>query len=147
MKRTVYLLIALFLTSTLFINHSANASWAYSFVVNDGNIYVISETQIESNEIGSKIGKVTKSSDEEGTYSGNFSNFFPKGTPYYKIKDIDINEAIAIKKSDGSFIKASYEGEYGGGTLDWTKVTLYIVGSFLLATVFILVLKYNRKRV
>jgi len=61
-----------------------------------------------------KIGGVTKYSDIEGTYSGNFSNQFPKGTEYYGIKGVTAKEAIAIKESRESFIKAKYDGKYSG---------------------------------
>jgi len=66
-------LSALFLACTLFIG-SVSANWAYKFVVNDRSIYVISEEQVDPKQIGSRIGKVTTYSDQEGTYSGNFSN-------------------------------------------------------------------------
>lgn len=63
-------------------------------------------------EVDSEIGQVTKYSDME-QYSGNFSNAYKKGTKYYSIEGISTDEAIAIKESDGQYIKAYREGEYG----------------------------------
>ncbi|UVI31853.1 hypothetical protein [Paenibacillus spongiae] len=104
----------------------------------------VSDNRVEKEQIGSIIGKVTSFSGKEGTYSGNFSNHYPKGTEYYNIKGVDKNEAIAIKIKDGSFIKANYEGEYAGSTFDWGKVLWYIAGLFLLVLV-ILIVKNNWK--
>lgn len=94
------------------------------FVVNDGKVYVISDELVDPNLIGSKIGEVTKYSDMEGTYSGNFSNRYPKGTDYYEIEGVDVNDAIAVKERLGLFIKANYNGEYAGGKDDAQNLNL-----------------------
>ena len=144
MRKILFLLIAICMASTFFAIRSVHADWAYNFVVNDGKSYIISDNRVEIEQIGSIIGEVTSYSDKEDTYSGNFSNYFPKGTKYYNIKGVDINEAIAIKKNDGSFIKANYNGKYAGATFDWTKILWYIAGLFLLVIV-ILFVKNNKK--
>lgn len=145
MKKALFLLISLWLASTFFGTESIYADWAHRFVVNDGKSYIITDNSIETDQIGSKIGKVTSYSDEEGTYWGNFSNHYPKGTEYYNIKGVDIKEAIAIKVNDGSFVIADYNGEYAGALFNWKKVVWYIVGAFLLIIVLIFV-KNNWKR-
>ncbi|MCR8658790.1 hypothetical protein [Paenibacillus endoradicis] len=144
MRKYLLLLISLWLVSTFFVIESIHADWAHKFVVNDGKSFIISDNPIETDQIGSKIGKVTSFSDEEGTYWGNFSNYYPKGTEYYSIKGVDIDEAIAIKVNDESFVKANYNGEYEGALFDWRKLVWYIVGAFLLYIVIIFV-KNNRK--
>jgi len=141
----MFLLCIYFAVSTFVALGSVHADWAHRFVVNDGNSYIISDTKVESAQIGAKIGKVTSYSDEEGTYSGNFSNYYPKGTEYYAIKDIDINEAIAIKGDDDSFIKAVYGSEYEGKAFSLKKVLLYVGGLFLLIIAVVFV-KNNWKR-
>lgn len=103
------LLSFLLLTSLVLPSKSLATSWAYSFVVWDGYIYVVSDEQVT--EIGNEIGHVTKYSDME-SYPGNFSNSFAKGTKYYSIKGISKNEAIAVEKSKGQYIKAYREAEY-----------------------------------
>ncbi|NOU70284.1 hypothetical protein GC098_02325 [Paenibacillus sp. LMG 31458] len=108
------------------------ADWAYAFVVYDGNTYVISKELVGQSQIGSLIGKVTKYSDREGTYSGNFSNRYPKGTEYYEIIGIKVHEAIAVKEKDGLFIKATYRGEYGGSRYDWISYLPYVIVVLLL---------------
>lgn len=84
-------------------------SWAYSFVVWDGYIYVVSNEYVT--DVDSEIGQVTKYSDME-QYSGNFSNVYEKGTKYYSIEATSTDEAIAIQEDDGEYKKAIREAEY-----------------------------------
>ena len=60
----------------------------------------------------------------EGTYSGNFSNTYPKGTKYYSIVGESTDEAIAVK-NNGNYIKATRDGEYAG-----IKMTCYDYNSW-----------------
>jgi len=129
--KSLLLFSVLCLACTLFMG-SAFASWAYLFVVNDGKIYVITEERVEPNHIGSSIGKVTKYSDSEGTYSGNFSNRYPKGTKYYEIVGVEIADAIAVKESDGGYVKANYSGEYAGGKSNGADYLPYVLIVLLL---------------
>jgi hypothetical protein len=144
--------VFIFLIACTFLISKTYAKWAYAFVVYDGNIYVVSETHIEPNKIGKKIGKVTKYSDQEGTYSGNFSNQFPRGTEYYEIEGVKTNEAIAIKESKESFIKAKYEGKYAGsGEVDHKKyisknLLVYCFGFVLFIGVIFLFFKKRNSR-
>ncbi|QSF47812.1 hypothetical protein JRJ22_15970 [Paenibacillus tianjinensis] len=106
---------------------------------------MISDNRVEPEQVDSIIGKVTKYSDHEGTYSGNFSNHFPKGTKYYNIKGVNISEAIAIKLSDGSYIKAVYQGEYpGGASFEWANILWSIAGLFMLVVVTFIVIKKRK---
>lgn len=116
------------------------------FVVNDGNIYVISQEQVDPSQIGSsKIGEVTKYSDIEGTYSGNFSNRYPKGTEYYEINGVEIKEAIAVQEGSELFIKANYNGEYAGSKYSWQGFLLYFIGLILLLGVVYLIKKRSNR--
>jgi hypothetical protein len=81
-------------------------------VVWDGYVYVLSDEEVEVNQIDNEIGAVTKYSDIEGTYSGNFSNSYASGTKYFSIKDISTDEVIAIEDPKGHYYKANREGEY-----------------------------------
>ncbi|MGG1659342.1 hypothetical protein [Brevibacillus sp. NRS-1366] len=121
------------------------ANWAYMFVVNDGKIYIVSDSQVDLKQIGSKVGEVTKYSDQESTYSGNFSNRYPKGTEYYEIIGNDLHEAIAVKENEGQFIKANFQGEYAGSKYDWRGFLPYIVGVLFLF-VFIYLIKQRLKK-
>ena len=89
----------------------SNSSWAYSFVVWNGYTYQIGDEYVV--DIGEEIGEVTKFSGREGTYSGNFSNKYQKGTKYYAIKGISTDEAIAIEEGNGKYKKATSSGKYG----------------------------------
>jgi hypothetical protein len=84
-------------------------SWVYLFVVYNDGVYVVSED--ETTEVVKEIGHVTAYSDMY-TASGNFSNVYPKGTPYYKIDGIDTTEAIAVEAEEGRYVIARYEHEY-----------------------------------
>ena len=86
------------------------AKWAHSFVVWDGYIYVLKENEIDNTD--KKIGEVTSYSDVEGTYSGNFSNTYEKGTKYYSIKGMSTDEAIAVQVGEGTYLQAVREGKY-----------------------------------
>ncbi|SFB04910.1 hypothetical protein SAMN05216312_103206 [Cohnella sp. OV330] len=110
----MYVFTTLSIALTLFAG-SAYASWAYSFVVYHGNTYVVTDERVEPSQIGSRIGKVTKYSDDEGTYSGNFSNQYPKGTKYYHIIGVKVRDAIAVKEAEDLYVKATYRGKYAGG--------------------------------
>jgi len=126
MRFQISVFSALLITFTLF-EGIVSASWAYLFVVNDGKIYVITDERVEPNKIGPSIGKVTKYSDTEGTYSGNFSNRYPKGTKYYEIIGVEINDAIAVKENEMLYVKATYGGEYAGGRYNWSDYLPYML--------------------
>ena len=104
-------LVFLFVCTSLLPTKSL-AKWAFPFVVWDGYIYVISDELVE--EVDKKIGRVTKYNDMEGTYSGNFSNEYKKGTAYYSIPGVSTDEAIAIEEEGGNYKKAVRDGEYEG---------------------------------
>ena len=106
MKRITILSLLL----VLFISTSAQAlSWAYPFVVWNGNVYEVrGEETIEESKVGKVIGKVkTKPNDMTGDYYGNASNYYPKGTEYYAINGEPTSGAIAVKH-DGQWVKAVY---------------------------------------
>ncbi|WP_252198860.1 hypothetical protein [Bacillus mycoides] len=150
--RNIISLFFVFIIGCTFLISTSYAKWAYAFVVYDGGTYIISETHIEPKEIGKKIGEVTKYSDNEGTYSGNFSNQFPKGTEYYEIKDVKTIDAIAVKESEKSFIKANYDGEYAGSgeqgysKYTWQNLLPYFIGVILLIGIIYLFFKKRNSR-
>lgn len=126
----------------LFISNTVSAEWAYKFVVNDGKVYVITDDQVNPEHIGSKLGSVTKHSTQIGTYSGNFSNYYPEGTEYFEILNTDPNEAIAIKDEAGQYMRAEYGGEYAGRKFHWNHYIPYIFA--VLLTVFVCYLLMKR---
>ncbi|MBB2480755.1 hypothetical protein H5P36_11165 [Bacillus sp. APMAM] len=127
--------IPLFTMLFLFLITPINsfASWAYPFVVWNGYIYVVSEVKVE--KVEKEIGHVTKYSDREGMYSGNFSNVFKKGTKYYSIKGISTDEAIAVQDENGKYKKATREGKYG-----WSKKASSEINFPKLAAVFLVII-------
>lgn len=133
-----YLVLCTLIVLCFIFPERSQASWAYPFVVWNGYIYVVSDEQVE--KVEKEIGHVTKYSDREGTYSGNFSNIFKKGTKYYAIKGISPDEAIAVQDGKGNYIKATRDGKYEGGNGDsssinfpkWAAVFLVVI--ILIAT-------------
>jgi hypothetical protein len=100
---------------SIFFPSKSQADWTNSFVVWDGYVYVLTDEVVD--EVYKEIGHVTKYSDIEGTYSGNFSNTYPKGTKYYSIVGVSTDEAFAVK-NNGSYIKVTRDGEYAGDKND-----------------------------
>ena len=98
------------LMSFIFSGCTSSNDWNSSFVVWDDYIYEISNEYVT--DVEEQIGKVTKYSDEEGAYSGNFSNTYKKGTKYFRISGISLDEAIAVEE-DGQYKKAYQVGKYG----------------------------------
>lgn len=88
----------------------SSTDWAFHFVVWNEDIYEIDKSVIV--DVEKEIGTVKKYIENEGNYKGVFSNFVPKGTKLYKIKDINVNEAIAVEL-DGYYIEARNQGKYG----------------------------------
>lgn len=125
-------IIFLLIFSFILLPTKLFADWAYSFVVYNGYIYEISDEYVT--EIEKNIGKVTKYSDRERTYYGNFSNTFKKGTRYYSIKGISTDGAIAIEDA-GKYIKAIRKSKYAGGKYSPFE---FIIGGIALLVVFAL---------
>lgn len=140
-------IIKIILVSVILLSLSCNtvfAKWAFAFVVYNKSVYVITDKRVDTELIGSILGHVTKYSLHEGTYSGNFSNIYPKGTKYYKIIGADVNELIAVKEKDGIFIEAKYDGEYAGARYDIQTFLLYSMGLTIVVT---LVWRLARKKI
>ncbi|GIO63791.1 hypothetical protein J43TS9_53650 [Paenibacillus cineris] len=134
MKRVLPLFFSFILLFPLSI---ASASWAYPFVVYSGHIYRVTEQAVQPEDVGQKIGKVTKYSDREGTYRGNFSNMYPKGTGYYAIEGRSRQEAIAVRTGEDTYILAIQQGAYSGGpemrTIWWLYAGIGIISVACLA--------------
>lgn len=116
------------------------ASWAYSFVVYEGDIYVISDEYVT--EIDKEIGHVTKYSDKEGTYYGNFSNTYKKATKYFSIKGVSTDTAIAVEDGD-KYRKADRDGEYAGGK--YNPLHLVLGGGITLVILSLLIFIVKKK--
>lgn len=145
MKKFIIVILALI---TLMPISSISADWAYSFVVYSGDIYEISDDElIPPDEIDKKIGQVTRYSDHEGTYSGNFSNTYHKGTPYYSIKNIDPKEIIAIKTHEAEFVKAINKGHYANAQLESRTIWIFVIGSLVIAFIIKWIMKRKKSMV
>lgn len=110
-----YLLLVVVFCALIVPSKSLATSWAYSFVVWDGYIYIVNDEYVT--EVDKEIGKVTRYSDMY-QQSGNFSNVYEKGTKYYSIKDVSTDKAIAVEDGSGKYKKAVREKEYTFGNED-----------------------------
>ncbi len=110
-------------------------SWAYMFVVWDGNVYEVTEEAVPRGDIGEKIGEVKRQADKEtGAYYGDASNFYPAGTGYYKIKDVSPHSAIAVEAEKNKWLKALYVHK---APFHWMDFLLNTAPFFLMGTVSI----------
>lgn len=142
MKKSILIvLILFFLAPSAFVW----ADWASRFVVYAGDMYEVTDETVSPDDIENEIGKVTRYSDKEGTYAGNFSNTFPKGTAYYSIINLDVQEAIAILTSDGTYIKAVNKGHYNNDFVEIRSwLILILAGGFV---IFVISLAAMKKRI
>ncbi|MFJ8236787.1 hypothetical protein ACIQ34_13850 [Ureibacillus sp. NPDC094379] len=94
----------------LLLTTTASAlSWAYAFVVYNGNVYEVTDEVVSESEVKQQIGEVnSKPDDQTGDYYGDASNFFEIGSKYYGIKGTSKKEAIAVESKEGQFIKAEF---------------------------------------
>jgi hypothetical protein len=84
-------------------------SWAYPFVVWNGNVYEVKDERVTPSAIGKNIGEVeTKPDEMTGEYYGNASNVYPEGTKYYEIKGVSTSEAIAVEIASKRWVRAVY---------------------------------------
>lgn len=136
-KLTIYLL-SIITFCLLILPGITFADWAYSFVVYDGYTYVISDDYVT--DIDKEIGKVTKYSDKEGTYYGNFSNTYKRGTRYYSIKSVSKDSAIAIE-DNGKYVKAIRNGEYAGSQYNPFSIFIGGIIVFIILTLVIYIVQ------
>lgn len=144
MKKSIFLILFLIVLIPL---QSTFADWAYRFVVFSDDIYEVTDELVLLNDIEKKIGQVTRYSDHEGTYPGNFSNTFPKGTDYYSIRDKDPKEVIAIKTKENTYLKALNKGHYDNDHLDTQNRnwTIILIGA-LIVIIILLISLIRRKK-
>jgi hypothetical protein len=119
-------------------------SWAYPFVVWDGNVYEVTEEKVPESQIEKKIGEVeTRPDDMTGDYYGNASNEYPIGTKYFEIKDLPADEGIAVEIAENEWQKAVFAHE---APFHWMDAVPYILLSALLLAAAIAIAIYLKKR-
>lgn len=128
----------------LLLTTTASAlSWAYAFVVYNGNVYEVTDQVVSELEIDQQIGEEkSKPNDQTGDYYGNASNFYDIGTKYYQIKGTSHKEAIAVESGEGQYKKAEFRHKAPIGSRIPYKGIIYGVLIFLLISLMI----YWRKK-
>lgn len=120
-------------------------SWAYSFVVWNGNVYEVTDENLLDSKIGKVIGQVkTKPNDMTGDYYGNASNSYPKGTKYFEIIGTSTESAIAVGVKEKQWVKAVYVHEAPFHWMDLvTKILPFLI---LIAIVLIIISRMKKAR-
>ncbi|MFD2657728.1 hypothetical protein [Gracilibacillus thailandensis] len=146
MKQFLRVLFMITMGVFLSTNMVFATSWAYPFVVWDDHTYEVVDESITN--IVEEIGEVTRYSDME-TYSGNFSNAYPKGTKYYSIHGVSTEEAIAVEISEGEYKKAVRKGEFQADKRDVypliQTVIISVVAIIAIAVIIAIVITLKRK--
>jgi len=120
-------------------------SWAYPFVVWNGNVYEVKEEEVLKSEIGARIGEVkTRPNDMTGNYYGNASNIYPKRTKYFAINDVSIHTAIAVEVGENQWQKAEYVHEAPFHWMDFVTTNLPLLILIVIVIVFIIRIKKLR---
>ena len=134
--------IVFFILFMLIFTSSAKAlSWAYSFVVWNGNVYEVTDEKVAENEIGKSIGEVkTTPNDMTGEYYGDASNDFPKGTKYYQINSVSTDIAIAVEVKANEYQKATFIHD---APLHWLEIVPYLFLIGMVTAVIIVLVKRN----
>jgi len=83
MKSCSFILLTAIILISVFTGGSnlESKDWAYHFVVWKGYLYAVTDEYVT--DIGDELGQVTRYSDNEGTYSGTFSNAYKKGENFF----------------------------------------------------------------
>ena len=135
--KKVTLLTLLFI---FMISSSVHAlSWAFVFVVWEGNVYEVKEEIIEEREIGKSIGEV-KTEANTSNYYGNASNAYSIGTKYYEIKGISTSDAIAVKE-DNQWVKAVYVHKAPFHIMNILTNQYFIISIVIIALIIIRLIK------
>lgn len=108
MKRII---IAILLSSILSACNQNNEteitseSFPYDkFIAFNDTLYVPSAEDV--GEIEKYIGSIEHFSNTESKTTKTFSNYYPEGTKLYKIRDIEIEDAIAVELAEEMYVKA-----------------------------------------
>lgn len=121
-------------------------SWAYKFVVWEGGVYEVTEEVVDASDLWKKIGEVKRMADDRtGSYYGDASNYYEKGTKYYAINGIDTGTALAVEEQQDKWVKATYLHK---APFHWTDILPYIllgIAAFFLFTLLSLRYASNRE--
>ncbi|WP_075618596.1 hypothetical protein [Paenisporosarcina indica] len=141
MKKVIILFFLLIFSTT-----SVQAlSWSYSFVVWKGNVYEVTKEKISESDIVRHLGEVkTKPNDMTGSYYGDASNAYPKGTRYFEINGELTETSIAVEVENNQWVKAVYVHKAPFHWMDIIIKVLPILIILLIVIAFILHWKNRR---
>jgi len=97
------------------VSTNSSASFPFPLVKWSDKVYKV--TTFNVTEVEVELGEITSfSTIETDEKSNSFSNVYAVGTKIWSIKDVDVNDAIAIDLGNNVFVKAvsSYNNEEFG---------------------------------
>ncbi|WP_100333459.1 hypothetical protein [Bacillus alkalisoli] len=138
-RKVLFFLLCIFSLTT-----SVQAlSWAYSFVVWNGNVYEVTNENVLEGEIGKIIGEVkTKPNDMTGNYYGDASNAYPKGTKYYEISGTPTKNSIAVEVEEKKWHKADFVHK---APFHWMNLAKKIAPLLILGAVVVIIILRMKK--
>ena len=148
----------------LIISSSVQAFlWEYPFVAWDGKVYEVKEEALlQKSDIGKRIGKVKTqpyplniskyARTDAMTYSGDASNIYPIGTPYYEIKEVSTSTSIAVKVGNkwirADFIHKQETPQHKEDTLTKIQnIAPFVIVGLILIGFFYRVKKIRRQKI
>jgi ATP-dependent Zn protease len=144
MKRPVLFFILFIIAFTSSVQA---LSWAYPFVVWNGNVYEVKEEKVLKSKIGESIGEVkTRPNDMTGNYYGNASNDYPKGTKYFEINNISTKTAIAVQVAENQWQKAEYVHEAPFHWMDLVTKVLPFLILIVIAIAIVIIIRMKKSR-
>ncbi|MER2261624.1 MAG: hypothetical protein ABS934_06375 [Psychrobacillus sp.] len=137
--------ILIFFFLILLMTTSVHAlSWAYPFVVWDGNVYEVSKEKVSEEDIGRNIGKVkTKPNDMTGSYYGDASNAYPIGTNYFEIKGKSTSIVIAVEVKNNGWVKANYIRQ---APFHWMDIITKMLPGLIILVIVLVFIRQMRNR-
>lgn len=137
--------ILIFFFLILLMTTSVHAlSWAYPFVVWDGNVYEVSKEKVSEEDIGRNIGKVkTKPNDMTGGYYGDASNAYPIGTNYFEIKGKPTSIVIAVEVKNNGWVKANYIRQ---APFHWMDIITKMLPGLIILVIVLVFIRQRRNR-
>lgn len=141
MKKVVILFL-LFIFATTSVQA---LTWAYSFVVWKGNVYEVTMEKVLESNIGRYLGEVkTKPNEVTGSYYGDASNAYPKGTKYFEINGESTKTSIAVEVENRQWVKAVYVHDASFHWMDLISKFLPLLIIVVIVVAFILRWKNGR---
>lgn len=110
-------------------------------IASNNSVYLVSDTEVDINNIGKEIGKIEHQRSPMPKKNSE-SNVTPIGSLIFEIKDINTQDAVAVKVNN-KFYFASHISSLQSTMI--SRITLLIL-SIIIVLVLIIVITWRRSR-